>query len=205
MTAATEQNTLPATNAAQVVAAKKQSAVEAAEAIVGALPFRVHMKAEEPNEAGITNIGPGDGLEKEYGALLQAALGSASHDFIVSAAQRIFNAVGQSQTDLNAALALISAIAPRDEYECSLAVTIATAHAAGQRLMVRSLSNSTYQGVQTFGNLATKFQRTELAARDTLAKHRTGGVQTVKHVHVNEGGQAIVADTVTYGGGANGK
>ncbi|MGY8814573.1 MAG: hypothetical protein ACKVHQ_07610 [Gammaproteobacteria bacterium] len=46
--------------------------------------------------------------------------------------------------------------------------------------------------------------RTFTAQAECLNKYRTGGKQTiqVKHVNVNEGGQAIVGNV--QGGGANG-
>jgi hypothetical protein len=50
------------------------------------------------------------------------------------------------------------------------------------------------------GNLATKFARTFAMQLDTLNRLRRGGEQVVKHVHVNEGGRAVIAGTVNTGG-----
>ena len=58
-----------------------------------------------------------------------------------------------------------------------------------------------------YGNLATKFLRTYTAQLEALAKLRRGGGQTVRveHVHVYEGGQAVVGNiTQTSGGDAPG-
>ena len=55
---------------------------------------------------------------------------------------------------------------------------------------------------QLNGNLATKFSRTFVAQMEALSKHRRGGKQIVEHVHVNEGGQAVIANTVNTGGGS---
>ena len=51
-------------------------------------------------------------------------------------------------------------------------------------------------------NQANKMLRTFIAQVEAVKKYRTGGHQkvTVEHVHVNEGGQAIVG-TVNQGGG----
>lgn len=47
---------------------------------------------------------------------------------------------------------------------------------------------------QTYGMLALKAQSGSRAAIDTLAKLHQPREQTVRHVHVNEGGQAVIAD-----------
>ena len=49
---------------------------------------------------------------------------------------------------------------------------------------------------------ATKMLRTFIAQMDALKKYRTGGQQkmVVEHVHVNEGGQAIVGNINQKGG-----
>ncbi len=50
---------------------------------------------------------------------------------------------------------------------------------------------------------ADRFMRTFTAQMETLAKYRRGGQQkvTVEHVHVHEGGQAIVGNVENHGGG----
>lgn len=166
-----------------------------------AMPYRPTMKLTRSGDGGPVSIGALNGDNEGLHALLASALGSCSADFINSAVAQIVNVAQVNEVSTNAAIAIIAAIQPRDEYEASLAVQIATTHLASQNLLSLTLNRSTVQGMAAYGNLATKFQRTELAARDALTRHRCGGVQTVKHVHVNEGGQAIVADSVSYGGG----
>jgi len=60
------------------------------------------------------------------------------------------------------------------------------------------------EGVERNINRVTKLMRTFTAQAECLNRYRTGGKQTiqVKHVNVNEGGQAIVGNV--QGGGANG-
>ena len=56
-----------------------------------------------------------------------------------------------------------------------------------------------------FGNLATKLSRTFTAQLKALADHRRGGEQVVRHIHVYQGGQAVVAETVNVGDRGNEK
>jgi len=63
------------------------------------------------------------------------------------------------------------------------------------------------QAAERYGRLAMKARNNCRATLEALAKlHRPRG-QTVRHVHVNEGGQAIVADQFHHHTGAseNGK
>ena len=56
---------------------------------------------------------------------------------------------------------------------------------------------------QTAGNLAIKLSRTFTMQIEALAKLRRGGEQTVRveHVHVHNGGQAIVGNVTGAAGG----
>lgn len=60
---------------------------------------------------------------------------------------------------------------------------------------------------ETYLRLALKAQAQSRATIEALDRLASGHVQTVKHVHVNEGGQAVIADQVhNHGGGTkNGK
>ncbi len=96
---------------------------------------------------------------------------------------------------MNILTPLLHAIGPRDELEAMLACQMIAAHnltmecfrRAGQPglLMVAVDSNI---------NRGTKLARTFVAQLEALNKHRGKGQQkiTVEHVHVAEGGQAIV-------------
>lgn len=63
------------------------------------------------------------------------------------------------------------------------------------------------EAVDRYGKLALKAQANCRATLEALAKLHQPREQTVKHVHVNEGGQAIVADHIHQhaGGTENGK
>ncbi len=55
-------------------------------------------------------------------------------------------------------------------------------------------TDQTFAGTEGYVNQATKMLRTFAAQMEALKRYRTGGQQKVivEHVHVNEGGQAIV-------------
>jgi hypothetical protein len=66
----------------------------------------------------------------------------------------------------------------------------------------RALSNLGHfpEAVERYANLAAKAQAQCRTTVETLARVKRDGKQTVKVVHVHEGGQAVVADTVNNGG-----
>ncbi|MEE9402404.1 MAG: hypothetical protein V3V47_04305 [Desulfobacteria bacterium] len=107
----------------------------------------------------------------------------------------------------NNALAILNGIQPQDELEGMLAVQMIGVHNMAMETMRRAmLANQNSNAKQANVNQATKMLRTFAAQMEALKKYRTGGQQKmiVEHVHVNEGGQAIVG-TVNQGGGGNKK
>jgi hypothetical protein len=98
-----------------------------------------------------------------------------------------------SENDINGLLAMVDALSIQP---CSASAWICTASAASS-----SLSGRTAR----YMNAATKLQRTMAAQIEALARLRRGGEQNViiKHVHVHDGGQAIVGN-VQAGGGRDG-
>lgn len=107
----------------------------------------------------------------------------------------------------NAALSFIESMKPQDQAEALLLVQMYCTHDAAIRALSQLGSAEWIPTAQTFGNLATKLLGTSHRQMETLARMRRGGEQVVKHVHVNEGGQAVVADQFhQHGGGSeNGK
>ena len=102
---------------------------------------------------------------------------------------------------INAAVEMLSAIAPRDALEAALAVNMVLSNHMSAVMMRGTKGAPTVQSLQANGNLATKFSRTFIAQLEALDRHRRGGKQIVEHVHVNAGGQAVIANSVTTGGG----
>lgn len=106
---------------------------------------------------------------------------------------------------INELLALVAGIAPTDNIEGMLASQMVAVHAMSMDCARRSMFvNQTFEGKQLYLNSSIKLMRTYAAQMDALNKHRGKGQQkmTVEHVHVNEGGQAIIGNVE---GGRNGK
>jgi hypothetical protein len=105
----------------------------------------------------------------------------------------------------NIAVAILNGIQPQDELEGMLAIQMIGVHNLAMETMRRAMiTGQTLEGKQANVNEATKMLRTYTAQMEALKRYRTGGQQkvTVEHVHVNEGGQAIVG-TVNQGGGGS--
>jgi hypothetical protein len=161
-------------------------------------PVRVKLKwvnasmAENHPPGGVDSVG--------WWNRLQAALGTTSSDF-VSAALYQLQAVarlpgsGICETAVNAALALIERIAPRDEVEAVLAVQMACTHAASMVVLARIGGGSERHVIATT-TAATKLLKAYILQEEALRRRRGGGRQHVRveHVHVNEGGQAIIGN-----------
>jgi hypothetical protein len=95
----------------------------------------------------------------------------------------------------NKAMALLNGIQPQDEIEGMLAVQMIAVHNVAMETLRRvMIIGQTFEGEEANVNRATKMLRTFAAQMEALKRYRTGGQQKVivEHVHVNEGGQAIV-------------
>jgi len=107
----------------------------------------------------------------------------------------------------NRAMALLNGIQPQDEIEGMLAVQMIAVHNVAMEALRRvMIIGQTFEGEEANVNRATKMLRTFAAQMEALKRYRTGGQQKVivEHVHVNEGGQAIVG-VVNRGEGNGGK
>jgi hypothetical protein len=93
-------------------------------------------------------------------------------------------------------------IAPKDEIEGMLAAQMVGVHNASMECMKRAMVPDQPSDFRNLNlNQATKLTRTFTTQMEALNRHRGKGQQkmTVEHVHVYEGGQAIVG-SVTQGG-----
>ncbi|HEY8383962.1 MAG TPA: hypothetical protein VIL09_17625 [Microvirga sp.] len=133
---------------------------------------------------------------------LAASFGSSSIDF---ALQQIQVLVGATKADaslpdrmvaVNAMLAIVAGLRPRDEVEGALAVQMAATHGLAVTMLERARTAGHIEVLEAAGTLATKLLRTYTGQVEALAKLRRGGNQhvTVEHVHVHAGGQAIVGN-----------
>lgn len=106
---------------------------------------------------------------------------------------------------LNTALQQIAAIEPQSYLESMLVGQMLQVNTAITKCMgMAFMKDQTAYGKELNANLATKLQRTFVAQIEALQKLRGKGGQkvTVEHVHVYQGGQAIVGniDKVPRGG-----
>lgn len=143
--------------------------------------------------------------------MVQDTFASSSIGFITQQLLHICNVTAPAggvatEDSLNAALALIGAVEPRNELEAALAVQMAATHEISLSLATRAKNAQTVEGIREYGNLATKMARTFAAQIKALSDMRRGGEQIIRHVHVHDGGQAVVAETVNVNrGGSDGK
>jgi hypothetical protein len=107
----------------------------------------------------------------------------------------------------NNAMALLNGIQPQDEIEGMLAIQMIAVHnMVMETIKLAMVTGQTFQWKEASINHATRMLRTFAAQMEALKRYRTGGQQkvTVEHVHVTDGGQAIVG-VVNRGEGNSGK
>nr|WP_171015508.1 hypothetical protein [Methylobacterium sp. L1A1] len=139
----------------------------------------------------------------------RATFGTVSQAFADRAGGEVGNALRNrgealpSPNALNAGVAAIAGIEPQNEQEAMLAVQMVGTHAMAMEMMNLAKQTESPDRLERYGNLATKFLRTYTTQMETLAKLRRGGEQMVRveHVHVHQGGQAIVGQVGLPRGG----
>jgi hypothetical protein len=105
-----------------------------------------------------------------------------------------------------AVLAFLVGVKPTDVIEGMMAAQLFASHAAAMECYRRAmLPEQTAYGRETSLTHAAKLARANAAQVEALAKHRNKGRQkiTIEHVHVYEGGQAIVGQVTPGGVGKN--
>ncbi len=144
-------------------------------------------------------------------ALLMEALGTAEPDFLDGLLGPLANAGTQGRAvgegRLNFMLAVVKGVEPQDQVEALLAAQMAAVHKT--MTFARRLNHVENIPQQDSAERAfNKLARTFAAQVEALKRYRTGGEQkvTVEHVHVHQGGQAIVGHVAHGpGGGRAGK
>lgn len=93
---------------------------------------------------------------------------------------------------------------PRNGMEAILAAQIISNHLLAMSFSRLTMAETTMERAEKLEVMTTKFFRTTTTQMEALHKLRNGGKQEVKveHVHVYEGGQAIVGNVEKGGGGA---
>jgi hypothetical protein len=105
----------------------------------------------------------------------------------------------------SAPLSFLAGIEPKDELEGMLAAQLLASHNAAMECYRRAMiSEQTFEGRKENLSQANKLSRTHATLLEALNRHRGKGQQkvTVEHVHVHDGGQAIVGN-IEGGWGAN--
>lgn len=166
-------------------------------------PVRVEVQERARPEGGAYAIGPKHVDEKGHTYALVGSFATTSESFTTAGLLGLANISvvnGKVDTDsVNAKLALLGAIDPQNELEAALALQMVATHDLSMDLLRRTKTANTRDAMLDFGNLATKLSRTFTAQLKALADHRRGGEQVVRHIHVYQGGQAVVAETVNVG------
>jgi hypothetical protein len=144
--------------------------------------------------------------------LLMKAIGSTDGDFLHGLTKQLVNAGTQGpkadEDGTNFMLAVVKGIEPKDQVEAMLAAQMAAVHMASMTFARRLAHVEIVPQQDSASNAFNKLARTFAAQVEALKRYRSGGEQkmTVQHVHVAEGGQAIVGNvTPAQGGGMRGK
>jgi hypothetical protein len=107
-----------------------------------------------------------------------------------------------------ATVAALVGIGPKDELEGMMAAQLIAAHNAAMECYRRAMiGEQSFEGRRENLAQANKLSRTYATLLEALNRHRGKGQQkvTVEHVHVHEGGQAVVGVVGTPGGGDRAK
>ena len=185
--------------------ARESTAIAKATANVQARAPRLAAKVVR-KDSGQTHSGPNYSDINGWSARLLDAFGTSSVDFVQAELGRMAMAVGATGSDaeqkINAALAVLDGIRPRDEVEAMLVAQMVVTHAVAMDYLTRTQKAELIQAAEFTSNFACKLLRAFAAQTEALGKLRRGGEQVVKveHVHVHAGGQAVVGAVTGIGG-----
>ena len=145
---------------------------------------------------------PPDGQVEEWSQRLKAALATTSSAFVEVSLYQLIAAArlpgsGVSEISVNSALAFIESAKPRNEAECALVMQMACTHMAAMAVLGR-LGNGlgTDRSLSATASAVARLLRAYATQVEVLRRLRNGGSQLVRveHVHVNEGGQAVIGN-----------
>jgi hypothetical protein len=186
---------------------RERPALEAFEARRKAKPPVPMMKKADSDKNSLKPDHP----DLETGStLLMEALGTTSSDFMCGLVTQLGNAgIKGSEIDVEATnfmLSMVVGIEPKDQIEAMLAAQMAAIHLQTMTFARRINHVENIPQQDSAERAFNKLARTFTTQMEALNKYRGKGQQkmTVEHVHVHEGGQAIVGN-VQGGGGENKK
>jgi len=124
---------------------------------------------------------------------------------VLNAAWYRRNTTEQEKADQHTAIfGFLAGVNPKDALEGMMAAQLFASHAAAMECYRRAmLPDQSAEGRQTNLAQAAKLTRANAAQMEALAKHHGKGQQKVivEHVHVYQGGQAIVGNVAPGGAG----
>jgi hypothetical protein len=153
-------------------------------------------------EGDVVKINP-DHPDAVTGTLaLMRAIGTADSDFFDGLILQLVNASkgqGIPEKTVNFMLAVIKGLEPRDQIEAMLAAQMAAVHMAAMTFARRLAHVENLPQQDSAERAFNKLTRTFAAQVEALKSYRSKGEQkmTVQHVHVAEGGQAIVGNVTS--------
>ena len=142
---------------------------------------------------------------------LMEAIGTESQDFFNGISNQIGGVANDGkrvdEDTINFMWDAIKGLKPRDEAEAMLATQMAAVHLATMTFARRLNHVENIPQQDSAERAFNKLARTFTTQMTALKNYRTGGQQkmTVEHVHVHDGGQAIVGSVTHEGGGATRK
>lgn len=145
------------------------------------------------------------------GRTLMAQLGTSSPDFLDGIIkQTVAGYAGgkvPSTEDVNFLIGALRGIEPRDEVEAMLAAQMVAVHNATMKVAEQFSRVENLMQFEAQEKAYNKLARTFTTQVETLKRYRTNGEQkvTVQHVHVSDGGQAVIGHVSTGEGGGKRK
>jgi hypothetical protein len=169
--------------------------------VAGNRPAPVRIRLRRINCNGARPYPP-DGQGAEWWQRLKHAFGTTSSAFVDASLQQVIAAArlpngGISEIAVNATLAFIESAKLKDEVESALVIQMACTHAVAMAVLGRlGGAYGTDRNVAAKASAAGRLLRAYAAQLDALRRLRTGSSQFVRveHVHVNEGGQAVIGN-----------
>jgi hypothetical protein len=154
---------------------------------------------------------PPDGQEREWWQRLRNAFGTTSSAFVQAALCQLIAAArlpggNISEIAVNASLAFIEGAKPQGEIEGALVVQMACTHTAAMLVLGTFTGREHERNGSLKASTASRLLRAYATQVETLRRLRNGGSQVVRveHVHVNEGGQALIGNVRKDGSGGAG-
>ncbi len=189
----------------------ERAAIAAAAARASTRPARLTIHTDVSD--GQARMGPTHSDVDGYVEQIRDTFGSSSNAFCSAASTRLDVMVRGPGEEcaadhrIEAALAVMAAVAPANELEAIIGEQIIGAHMLSIEMMEKARQVTDRQCMEAYINMATKLSRTMAAQVDTLSRLRSGGKQQVivKHVYIN--GNAFVGDNaqavqLAVGGGS---